>query len=274
MIEKIISGARPGAELAALDASIKLGIGYGGWIPKGRSSNVSVSPNKYGLVEMTTSNQTETFKRNIRESDGTLILSHGASSADLANTTRIIQRFSAPLLHVDLNLTGAFNAATLINDWIVCNDLHILHVTGLSQNKPDKLYPATLDILQAVYFLNLTETGMQQPMGAHELLFRPLKPELSPKTAEAAVDIIINEMQLKDRILMANLREEEIAPLQFTLGLYIKRKLDLWSQDATLGLSCAAAAEKENLDPSNLPMVFIKMMWKKLKRTHRLRVVK
>ena len=73
---------------------------------------------------------------------------------------------------------------------------------------------------------------------------------------------------------MANLREEEIAPLQLTLGLYIKKKLDIWSQDTTLYHSCVAAAEKENLDKSNLPMVFIKMMWKKLRDTHRLRVVK
>jgi hypothetical protein len=274
MIEKIISGGRPGAEQAALDASIKLGIGYGGWIPKGGSSRDPVHADKYNLVEMTATDQTETLTRHIRESDGTLIFSHGALSADLANTTRIIQRFSAPLLHVDLNLTGAFNAASLINDWVVDNDLRILHVTGISQNKADIIYPSALDILQAVYFLNLTETGMKQPMGVYEPQSKFLNMELRPKTAEAAVDIIINEMQLKDRILMANLREEEIASLQFTIGPYIKKKLDLWSQDATLGLSFAAAAEKEKLDRLNLPMVLIKMMWKKLKDTHRLRVVK
>jgi hypothetical protein len=73
---------------------------------------------------------------------------------------------------------------------------------------------------------------------------------------------------------MANLRKEELAPLQLTLGLYIKKKLDIWSQDASLYHSCVAAAEKENLDQSNLPMVLIRMMWNKLKDTHRLRVVK
>jgi len=36
MIEKIISGGQTGADQAALDAAIKLGISHCGWIPKGR----------------------------------------------------------------------------------------------------------------------------------------------------------------------------------------------------------------------------------------------
>jgi len=36
MISKIISGGQTGADQAALDAAIKLGIPHGGWIPKGR----------------------------------------------------------------------------------------------------------------------------------------------------------------------------------------------------------------------------------------------
>ncbi len=36
MIKKIISGGQTGADQAALDVAIKLGIPHGGWIPKGR----------------------------------------------------------------------------------------------------------------------------------------------------------------------------------------------------------------------------------------------
>ena len=274
MIEKIISGGRSGAEMAALDAGIKLGIAYGGWIPKDDSSPGGINTDKYNLTEMPTSNRIETFKKNIRESDGVLMLSHGRSSSHVKNTKRLTQRYSTPLLHVDLNGTNAFDAASLINDWVVDNDLIILHVTGPTEIEDDKIYSATLDILQAVYFLNLTDTSMNQSMGAQELLADSLNTAVQPKTVAAAVDIIINEMHLKDRTLMANLEKEELAPLQLTLGLYIQKKLDIWFQDATLYQACVSAAEKENLDKSNLPMVLIKMMWKKLKDTHRLRVVK
>jgi hypothetical protein len=274
MIEKIISGGRPGAERAALDAAIKLGMAYGGWIPKEGSRLGGMKADRYNLTPMPTTDRTESFKKNIRESDGTLMLSHGTLSSDVKNTKNTIQRYSTPLLHVDLNSTNAFNAASLINDWLIDNDLNILHVTGPTENEDGKIYSATLDILQAVYFLNLTETSMNQSMGAQELLAQPLKTAVPPKTVQAAVDIIINEMHLKDRTLMANLRKEELAPLQLNLGLYIRKKLDIWSQDATLYHACVAAAEKENLDKSNMPMVLIMLMWKKLKDTHRLRVVK
>jgi len=146
--------------------------------------------------------------------------------------------------------------------------------TGPSQKEDHKSYTATLDILQAVYFLNLTETSMNQPMGVKELLDPPQNRNPEPKTVDAATDIILNEMHLKDRILMANLREEEIAPLQLSLGLYIKEKLDVWSKDQLFFDSCVAAAENENLDKTNMPMVFIRLLWKKLRDTHRLRVVK
>ena len=35
MIKKIISGGQTGADRAALDVAINLGIPHGGWIPKG-----------------------------------------------------------------------------------------------------------------------------------------------------------------------------------------------------------------------------------------------
>lgn len=274
MLEKIISGGLPGAERAALDTAVKLGIGYGGWVPKAGIDPVNRHADTYNLVEMSTTHRMETFKKNIREAEGTLVLSHGTLSSYVRNTLKTVQRYSTPLLHADLDSTHAFNAASMVNDWLMDNDIGILHVTGPTDSEDPNIYRATLDILQAVYFLNLTENSMDPSIGATELPAQDSKKMAPPKTAEAAVDIIINDMHLKDRALMANLKAEEIAPLQLTLGLYIKKKLDEWSRDPALYHSCVAAAEKEKLDKSNLPMVLIKMMWKKLKDTHRLRVVK
>jgi len=92
---------------------------------------------KYHLLEMPTANPKENFKKNIRESDGTLILSHGSLSRDTENALRTTRRYSTPLLQVDLNSTSAFNAASMINDWIIDIDLSILHVHGpLPKRRP------------------------------------------------------------------------------------------------------------------------------------------
>ena len=53
-IKKIISGGQTGADRAALDVAIELGIPHGGWIPKGRKAEDGVLPDKYQLQEMPT----------------------------------------------------------------------------------------------------------------------------------------------------------------------------------------------------------------------------
>jgi hypothetical protein len=39
MIQKIISGGQTGADQAALDVAVELGIPYRGWLPKGRKTD-------------------------------------------------------------------------------------------------------------------------------------------------------------------------------------------------------------------------------------------
>jgi len=44
VLEKIISGGQTGADRAALDVAIELGIPHGGWLPKGRKSEAGRLP--------------------------------------------------------------------------------------------------------------------------------------------------------------------------------------------------------------------------------------
>ncbi len=77
MLKKIISGGQTGADQAALDAAIKLGIPHGGWIPKGRSTENGKLPDKYKLKEMPTKSYPNRTEQNVIDSDGTLIITHG-----------------------------------------------------------------------------------------------------------------------------------------------------------------------------------------------------
>ena len=77
MIKRIISGGQTGADRAALDVAIKLGIPHGGWIPKGRRTEDGSLPVKYQLEEMPTASYPKRTERNVLGSDGTPIISHG-----------------------------------------------------------------------------------------------------------------------------------------------------------------------------------------------------
>jgi hypothetical protein len=52
MLKKIISDGQTGADRAALDAAIDLGIPHGGWVPKGRLAEDGPISDKYHLQEM------------------------------------------------------------------------------------------------------------------------------------------------------------------------------------------------------------------------------
>jgi hypothetical protein len=78
LLKKIISAGQTGADRAALDVAIKLHIPHGGWVPKGRIAADGQLPEKYELQGMPTDSNPARTEQNVIDSDGTLIISHGA----------------------------------------------------------------------------------------------------------------------------------------------------------------------------------------------------
>ena len=83
MLKKIISGRQTGADQAGLDAAIKHNIPHGGTIPKGRMTEDGVLPAKYNLTEMTTKSYPKRTEKNVVDSDGTVIFTHGKLTSQL-----------------------------------------------------------------------------------------------------------------------------------------------------------------------------------------------
>ena len=82
VIKKIISGAQTGADRAALDAALALGLPIGGWVPRGRRAEDGPVPDRYPNLRETDTDDYETRTRwNVQDADATLILSHGPLSA-------------------------------------------------------------------------------------------------------------------------------------------------------------------------------------------------
>ena len=78
-IRRIVSGGQTGADRAALDAALGAGVPIGGWVPKGRRAEDGTIPERYSNLRETDTDLYETRTRwNVRDSDATLILSHGA----------------------------------------------------------------------------------------------------------------------------------------------------------------------------------------------------
>ena len=95
-----------------------------------------------------------------------------------------------------------------------------------------------------------------------------------PKTVDEAVKRLISDLPLKDKAAIANLAENDLATLQFSLGTYIGREFGIWSGNRELLDSCELVSGDIYLHPDFAPTVIIVELLNRLQQTHRLRVAK
>lgn len=268
MIEKIISGGQTGADQGALDAAIKLDIPHGGWIPKGRLTEDGELPQKYKLKEMSTASYPKRTEQNVKDSDGTLILTHGKLTGGSKLTKEFAVKNGKAFLHIDLNHTIPFNASREIINWIREHDIRILNVAGTRASENPRIHDAAMDIIEAVCYLGL--------MDSHKkfLTDNPEQQLAYPETIKEAIERLISELTLKDRTTIANMTEEEVMHLKSTLGLFIEQNFGLISGNRALIESCKIESPSIVFNEDDACEVILRALWQDLQQSHTLRIVK
>jgi len=245
-LNKIISGGQTGAERAALDVAVKLGISRGGWTGKGRSKKSEPLPEQYRLKETPNPNDSAQSANNVLVSDGTLIVSHGGFSSGLELVIHLAGVYRRPCLHVDLHHASITESANMLKSWIRMNAIHALHVTGPTQAEDPRIYQDTVFLLQRAF--QISRSREYQPAytrsGLHE----------SPKTDDP-IDEIISELPLKERVSIANMEKTDIKEVQRVFDRYVRKHPD---------------ADDKDDDNDDL----VEKLWEKLRGTYKLRVVK
>ncbi|HEV2727380.1 MAG TPA: putative molybdenum carrier protein, partial [Solirubrobacterales bacterium] len=99
---KLVSGGQTGADRAALDVAMGLGIDHGGWVPKGCSAEDGPLPSRYRVRETPSEDRAERTKRNVVDSDATLLISHGPLAGGSELTRKVAAALGKPVLHVEL----------------------------------------------------------------------------------------------------------------------------------------------------------------------------
>ena len=274
MVKKIISGGQTGADQAALDVAIKLGISHGGWIPKGRKTENGVLDDKYQLKEIETGNYNERTEQNVIDSDGTLIMSHGKLTGGSDCTREMALRHNRPWLHIDLNKTIAFQAARKIRSWITKNKLEVLNVAGPRASKDPAIYKATADVLETAFYLNLIDITMPDPFSTPDRRRVEIEQDSFPQTFGQAADKLLSKLSLRDKTMIANIPEENLIDLYQALEVYMRNEVRLWLTSEVLLESCRSASGKNDLSEHNASLIIIKTLWNKLQQTNVLRIVK
>jgi hypothetical protein len=154
---KVISGAQTGVDRAALDVAMELGIPVGGYCPKGRRAEDGRIPDQYPLVELESREYKARTRKNVDESDATLVLYRGTLTPGSALTVHLAIERGKP--HLALNLAGdpeaALDRANVLLDRVFAMHLDIvLNVAGSRESSAPGIYE------QAAAFLRVLLAGI------------------------------------------------------------------------------------------------------------------
>jgi|SRR6516164_861697 hypothetical protein len=148
MLAKIVSGGQTGVDRAALDVARELGIPCGGWCPRGRRAEDGAIPERYPLQETENSAYPQRTEWNVRDSDGTLVLTRGRPRGGTALTIELAGRLEKPCLVVDLD-DKCFPA--IVQAWADNNRIWILNVAGPRESECPGIYADAVQLFRQIF---------------------------------------------------------------------------------------------------------------------------
>ncbi len=277
MMRKIISSGRTGVEQASLDVAIKLGLSHGGWAPRGMRNDLGPIEARYGLEEVPSLGFKKAMEKNIRESDGTLLITRGKKSVETQYAVEMALKYQRQFLHVDLSQHSAFEAASLVSSWSSMNHVLTAFVTGPMASQDAAIYQQVKKILETAFYLEFVKSGLHPELpekGASIAEMADQDENELPRSVEEAVQQLKAVLPLKDRTVMANMQADELNHLKTGLGEYIKQKFGLYMDNLKLIESCAKTGNLMKPLPDEACAVILRALWQDLRSTHKLRVIK
>jgi hypothetical protein len=142
----IVSGGQTGADRAALDFAIENGIKHRGWCPAGRKAEDGRLAKRYRLKATRSSDPKVRTRRNVRDSDATVIFS---LRKRLIGGTRLTQEFARKYKKPLLKIFGSdTNAAGSVQAFIQKHDVRVLNVAGPRESGQPGIYAFARRVLQ------------------------------------------------------------------------------------------------------------------------------
>jgi len=133
-----MSGGQTGVDRAALDAALHNNIRVGGWCPLGRLAEDGVIPDRYPLRETASSEYSTRTRKNVAESDGTLILNIGGKlKGGTSLTIAFAMDMEKPCIVINLKNPAEYE---LPLKWINDNKIFKLNVAGPRESNFPGIY--------------------------------------------------------------------------------------------------------------------------------------
>lgn len=109
------------------------------------------------------------------------------------------------------------------------------------------------------------------------MMFQPFNepmPRPLPYTVEQVVEVLLDDISLRDKVVIANLSESELdSSLYEAMAKTIRKEFGLYSGNTELLNSCCKYIGRKYANHEDPVMVIIKELWAEARRTHTLHLV-
>jgi len=150
LLRVVISGGQTGVDRAALDVAREAGLEAGGWCPAGRRAEDGPIAARYPLRETPSADPAERTEWNVRDSDGTLVLTTGPLHGGTERTMQAAHAHGKPLLVVEL---ARGEDPGYVAEWIAERGIRVLNVAGPRESEVPGIYERAAAFLAGVFGL-------------------------------------------------------------------------------------------------------------------------
>lgn len=150
----IISGGQTGVDRAALDFAIAHDCPHGGWCPRGRRAEDGVLDARYQLIETESRNYRQRTRRNVVDSDATLILNMGKLEGGSLATLNFAAHYEKPVEVVALDGEDLEGEAARVCAWLTTNAIGKLNLAGPRASKQPDVYRRAKEFLRVLELVN------------------------------------------------------------------------------------------------------------------------
>lgn len=144
---KIISGAQTGVDRAALDAALEAGVETGGWCPERRMAEDGAIPEQYPVKILPGAGYPERTRRNVLDSDGTVIIYFGYPSGGTQQTIVRCIEGDKPYLLIDGDELSEERAAARVGEFVDRFGISVLNAAGPRASGEPRAYPYAKQVL-------------------------------------------------------------------------------------------------------------------------------
>lgn len=159
----IVSGGQTGVDRGALDAALAAGCACGGWCPQGRLAEDGTLASRYPLRELPGGGYRARTRRNVIDSDATLVLTFGAPTGGTAATVDDCRTQGRPLRVIDAACVGVEAAVAQVDAFVTAHAVRVLNVAGPRASGTPDAYTYARAVIGGYLALRAARLGMLPP---------------------------------------------------------------------------------------------------------------